>query len=72
MLALKKGPLLVEAVRIVDLIKETEEGATAAGVMTDIHNLPDIVAVGARNAEGDDNSVTNHARDGSDGLESQL
>jgi hypothetical protein len=68
MLALKKGPLLVEAVRIVDLIRETEEGATAAGVMTDIHNLPDIVAVGARSVEGDDdNSVTNHVRDGSDG-----
>jgi hypothetical protein len=71
MLAFKQGPLRVEAVRIVDLVREIEEGATATDVMTDIRNLPDVVAVWARRKEGDDeNSAIKHARDGSDGPES--
>lgn len=71
MLALKHGPLRVEAVRVVDLVKEIEEGATAAGVMTDIRTLPNVVAVRARREEGDDdNSVMKHATDVSDGPDS--
>jgi hypothetical protein len=69
--ALKHGPVRVEAVRVVDLVKEIEEGATAAGVMTDIRTLPDVVAVRARREEGDDdNSVMKHATDVSDGPDS--
>jgi hypothetical protein len=45
MMALKAGTLLVDAVRVIDLVREGEEGATAAGVMLDIRDLPDVVAV---------------------------
>jgi TRAPP trafficking subunit Trs65 len=53
MLALKQGPLRVEAVRIIDLVKENDEGGIAAGVMTDIRDLPDVVAIKARRGESD-------------------
>ena len=45
LLALRPGALQLDAVRIVDLVKENEEGVGAAGVITDIRNLPDIVAI---------------------------
>jgi hypothetical protein len=73
LLALKKGPLRVEAVRIVDLVKENEEGGIAAGVMTDIRDLPDVVAIKAGREEDDENNnIINNARDGSDGQEPHL
>jgi TRAPP trafficking subunit Trs65 len=59
LLALKEGPLRVEAVRVVDLIKENEEGAAAAGVIVDIRDLPDIVALkaGAQEAQDGDTDI---------------
>lgn len=45
MVALKSGTLKVDTMRVVDLIREAEEGIGAAGVMVDIRDLPDVVAV---------------------------
>jgi hypothetical protein len=43
MVAYKPGTLKVDAVRIIDLVKEAEEGTSAAGVILDIRDLPDVV-----------------------------
>ena len=43
MVAFKAGVLTVDAIRVVDNVKETEQGINAAGVVTDIRDLPDIV-----------------------------
>jgi len=48
LLALREGALRVDLVRVVDLVRESEEGPSAPGVMTDIRDLPDIVAVESR------------------------
>jgi hypothetical protein len=73
MLALKEGPLRVEAVRVIDLVKENEEGGAAADFITDIRDLPDVVAIKARRNKGeDDNNIMENARNGSDGPESRL
>ncbi|KAI1615985.1 TRAPP trafficking subunit Trs65-domain-containing protein [Exophiala viscosa] len=45
MIAFEAGSLKVDAMRIVDLVKEAEEGSGALGVVVDIKDLPDIVAV---------------------------
>jgi hypothetical protein len=67
LLALKPGPLRVEAVRVVDLVKESEEGSSAAGFMTDIRDLPDVVAIKARGEDDDDNAnLVVNVRDRSD------
>jgi hypothetical protein len=42
MVALRKGALRVEALRVVDLTRETEDGL---GVITDVRDLPDVIAV---------------------------
>ncbi|OAL30929.1 hypothetical protein AYO20_08514 [Fonsecaea nubica] len=47
MVAFEVGTLRVDAMRIVDLVREVEEGAAAAGVLTDIRDLPDVVVVKA-------------------------
>ncbi|KIW31253.1 uncharacterized protein PV07_02916 [Cladophialophora immunda] len=47
MVAFEVGTLLVDAMRIVDLVREVEEGAAATGVLTDIRDLPDIKVVKA-------------------------
>jgi hypothetical protein len=68
LLALKPGPLRVEAVRVVDLVKESEEGGSPAGFMTDIRDLPDVVAIKARGEDDDDNAnLVVNVRDRSDG-----
>jgi hypothetical protein len=59
LVALKQGPLRVEAVRVVDLVKESEEGSSPAGFMTDIRDLPDVVAIKARGEDDDANHVVN-------------
>ena len=69
LLALKQGPLRVEAVRVVDLIKENEEGGTAAGSVTDIRDLPDVIAIKARpeDREGyDDSNIVSSIRNEND------
>ena len=67
LLALKPGPLRVEAVRVVDLVKESEEGSSPAGFMTDIRDLPDVVAIKARGEDDDDNAnLVVNVRDRSD------
>ena len=43
MVAFKAGVLRVDAMRVIDNIKEVEEGINASGVMTDIRDLPDVV-----------------------------
>ena len=43
MVAFKEGTLQVDAIRVVDLAREAEEGIGAAGVMTDVRDLPDVV-----------------------------
>jgi hypothetical protein len=45
LVAMKAGTLRVDAMRVVDLIREAEEGIGSAGVMIDIRDLPDVVAV---------------------------
>lgn len=45
LVAMKAGTLKVDAMRIVDLVREAEEGIGSAGVMVDIRDLPDVVAV---------------------------
>ncbi|KIW99710.1 uncharacterized protein Z518_11123 [Rhinocladiella mackenziei CBS 650.93] len=47
MVAFESGSLRADAIRIVDLARETEEGAMAMGVVTDIRDLPDIVVANA-------------------------
>ena len=59
LVALKQGPLRVEAVRVVDLVKESEEGSSPAGFMTDIRDLPDVVAIKAQGEDDDANHVIN-------------
>ena len=43
-LALKAGTFQIDMIRIVDVIREAEEGISSPGVMLDIRDLPDIVA----------------------------
>lgn len=43
MVAFETGCLRMDAMRVVDLVREAEEGATAAGVVADIRDLPDVV-----------------------------
>ena len=43
--AFKTGTFTVDAIRVVDLIKEVEEGIGAQGVIMDVRDLPDIVVV---------------------------
>jgi TRAPP trafficking subunit Trs65 len=45
MVALRRGALRVEAVRVVDLVREAEEGPGAPGVVTDVRELPDVYVV---------------------------
>ncbi|OAP54506.1 hypothetical protein AYL99_10954 [Fonsecaea erecta] len=47
MVAFEVGTLRVDAMRVVDLVREVEEGGSAMGVLTDIRDLPDIVVVKA-------------------------
>ena len=75
LLALKRGPLRVEAVRVVDLTKESDEGATAAGFMTDIRDLPDVIAIKAKTQDQDGDveaSIISNVRDGTDRRNSHL
>lgn len=48
MVAFEAGPLRVDAMRIVDLVKEAEEGSGAPGVVVDIKDLPDVIAIKRR------------------------
>ncbi|ETN36600.1 uncharacterized protein HMPREF1541_08878 [Cyphellophora europaea CBS 101466] len=43
LLALRSGTLKLDAIRVIDLLREAEEGLGAAGVMIDIKNLPDVI-----------------------------
>ena len=52
MVAFKEGTLQVDAIRVVDLTKEAEEGIGAAGVMTDVRDLPDVVVYEGDSATG--------------------
>ena len=63
LLALRAGALRVEAIRVVDLVRESEEGASAPGVMMDIRELPDILAIDSRQDIG---SSTRGSRAGGD------
>jgi hypothetical protein len=45
MVAFEAGVLRVDAMRIVDLVREIEEGGAASGVLADIRDLPDVVVV---------------------------
>lgn len=45
MMALKAGTLQVDAIRVIDLVREGAEGASAPGVLLDIRDLPDVIAV---------------------------
>ena len=45
MVAFEAGSLRVDAIRIVDLVREVEEEGAALGGLTDIRDLPDIVAI---------------------------
>ncbi|KIW91041.1 uncharacterized protein Z519_07935 [Cladophialophora bantiana CBS 173.52] len=47
MVAFEAGTLRVDAMRVVDLVREVEEGAAAMGVLADIRDLPDIVVAKA-------------------------
>lgn len=71
MLALKQGQLRVDVVRIVDLVKENEEGGTVAGVVTDIHDLPDVIAIKARMDQDDNENVIKDVDDDTDGPKSR-
>lgn len=51
MVAFETGALRVDAMRIVDLVKEAEEGATAPGVVVDIKDLPDIAVINGADGE---------------------
>ena len=43
MVAFIGGTLKLDAIRIIDLVREAEEGIAAAGVVLDIRDLPDVV-----------------------------
>ena len=43
MVAFKAGVLMVDSIRVIDNVREAEEGIHAAGVTTDIRDLPDVV-----------------------------
>lgn len=45
MVAFETGTLTVDVMRIVDLVKEGEEGVGAPGVVADIRDLPNVVVV---------------------------
>lgn len=45
MIAFEVGTLQVDVMRIVDLVKEAEDGVGAQGVVADIRDLPDVVVV---------------------------
>lgn len=47
MVAFETGSLRVDAIRVVDLAREAEEGTAAMGLFADIRDLPDIVVVRA-------------------------
>jgi hypothetical protein len=49
MVAVRKGALRVEALRVVDLTRETEDGL---GVITDVRDLPDVIAVERGDGDG--------------------
>lgn len=49
MVATRAGTFTVDSIRVVDLMREAEEGITAPGVMVDIQTLPDVVARAANN-----------------------
>jgi hypothetical protein len=51
MVAFEAGSLRCDAMRIVDLVREVEEGGAALGVLTDIRDLPDVVAVKPTDSE---------------------
>lgn len=44
MVAFDAGSLKVDSMRIVDLVREAEQGTAAPGVLVDIKDLPDVVA----------------------------
>ena len=50
MVAFTAGTLRVDAVRVIDLMREVEEGVGAAGVMLDIRDLPDVVVVAPKDS----------------------
>lgn len=50
MVALRTGALRVEALRVVDLTRETEDGL---GVITDVRDLPDVIAIERLDANED-------------------
>jgi hypothetical protein len=54
MVAFEVGSLRVDAMRVVDLVREVEEGAAAMGVLTDIRDLPDVVVA----SNGESSSAT--------------
>ncbi|RMZ79701.1 hypothetical protein DV738_g3218, partial [Chaetothyriales sp. CBS 135597] len=43
MVAFKAGVLRVDAMRVIDKVREAEEGMGAAGVITDFRDLPDVI-----------------------------
>ncbi|KIW36963.1 uncharacterized protein PV06_10862 [Exophiala oligosperma] len=45
MVAFNAGSLKVDAMRVVDLIREAEQGTAAPGVLVDIKDLPGVVAI---------------------------
>ena len=47
MVAFTAGTLRVDAIRVIDLVREAEEGVGAMGVMVDIRDLPDVVVTAA-------------------------
>lgn len=47
MIAFQVGTLQVDVMRVVDLVKEAEDGVGAPGVVADIRDLPDVVVVEA-------------------------
>jgi hypothetical protein len=53
MIAFRSGRLQVDVMRVVDLVKEGEDGVGAQGVVVDITDLPDVVvSEGAGHREG--------------------
>ncbi|KIW67876.1 hypothetical protein PV04_07091 [Phialophora macrospora] len=57
MVAFEVGSLRVDAMRVVDLVREVEEGGAALGVFTDIRDLPDVV-VASPGTNGGSSSAT--------------
>lgn len=45
MVAFTAGTLKVDAIRVIDLMREAEEGVATTGAMLDIRDLPDVVVV---------------------------